>query len=147
MYSKVHLFFSSEVDDEALSILAPHPVAHRVATCCELNLEFAPIDSHAFILSSELIHRDTVFRDLYTPRTPEQRDDLLEASASGVFTALCALGSLPKSVRWMKGNKPLGAGSSGADEAGYNSADELAERVATRVGSMLEETRCVHHTL
>ncbi len=52
MYSKVHLLFSQAVPEDNLMVLAGENVAHRIETCAELNLEFAPIDSHAFILSS-----------------------------------------------------------------------------------------------
>lgn len=52
MYSKVHLLFSQAVPEDHLMILAPEHVAQRIETVVEIHLEFSPIDSNAFVLSS-----------------------------------------------------------------------------------------------
>eukprot|EP00658_Telonema_sp_P-2_P003130 TRINITY_DN1114_c0_g1_i11.p1 TRINITY_DN1114_c0_g1~~TRINITY_DN1114_c0_g1_i11.p1 ORF type:complete len:731 (+),score=218.05 TRINITY_DN1114_c0_g1_i11:178-2370(+) len=139
MYSKVHLLLSGAVEEENLQVLARGKVAQHIETCVELNIEYAPIDSHAFILSSMDFSEEYVYRDLYGDQ--RERTNLIEHAASGLFTMIASLGSSPQSIRWMMANSPNGSRPNTADAPHtYDVAAELAQRVGQKLRDAKEWT-------
>jgi len=133
-YAKVHLLFTQTVTDDHLRDLAGAQVAHRIATCSELNMAFAPIDAHAFILSSYFFSPTTTLHNLYNPPEPQDRQDAIEDGATGLFSMIVSLNlGLPKVVRWAKGNSPT--------SAAHSDEWDLARESAELLGQHLEDTQ------
>ncbi len=89
-YKRIHIFFSHQVMDSSLSLLANEKIYSRILTCKELNMSFLCKNRNLFELGVPN------FLDIFTAKGDKDKErDKIATLSERLFTVCCVLNEFP----------------------------------------------------
>ncbi|KAJ2724400.1 syntaxin binding protein 1 [Coemansia sp. Benny D115] len=131
-YAHAHLFFTGELPDELLSLIASSPAAPYVKNVTEMFIEYNPIESRVFLTTPS----EQPFYTLYSPHSTDKIVKDLDAASDRIISVISSLKIRPY-IRFYSPGEPTDTEWNGIPNK--DSYPRIAQAMAVRLQMKLDE--------